>query len=157
MKITELEKKARKTTKFLKKLSLNYRELMINTVNEAFDHNYTSEDEIEILSYKAFSVKTDKERIYECKLAPSAGHCLALCIIERESRDSIDGKAQLNFDELILNLGRVAVITAKDEHKADRINCIIDTPGGAIKFAIPTVRLNYESRQIIDLLTLWAE
>ena len=154
---TDIVKIAGRKPAFLPKLSQECREIVINTVNEAFDRKYTIDDEIEVLSYKSFSVRSDRERIYELKLVSATGQGLALCLIERESGTLCAGAAHLFFDELVLNMGHVAMIFSKDYDRIyQKIHCIIDTPGGSVKFPIPTVKLNYSGVQILESFIRWA-
>ncbi len=157
MEIAEIKEIARKRPFFLNRLSLDCKDIVINTVNEAFNRNYKTDDKIEVLSYKTFSIRSDRIRFYELKLTPASGRGLAFCLTERESLDSTDGTAQLCFDELVLNTGNVAIITSQDyERNYRKMQCIIDTPGGVVKFTVPMIKLRYPSRQMIDVFLRWA-
>ena len=157
MEITEIKDIARKKPFFLTKLVRDCKHIVIDTVNEAFSRNYKTDDKIEVLSYKTFSIISDRIRFYELKLAPLSGRGLVFCLTERESIDFTDGTVQLFFDELVLNTGNVALIASQDfERDYRRIRCIIDTPGGTLKFAVPMVKLMYPSRQIIEVFLRWA-
>jgi hypothetical protein len=64
----------------------------------------------------------------------------------------------LECDELFLDMGSLALIRTRNSCKnSDRMRCIIDTPGGAIKFAIPIVEVDYERGQIMNMIENWAE
>ena len=157
MEVSDIEKLAGKDKRILQRLYRDYRGVVIDTVNRAFDRNYSITDEVEILSYNSLAIKSDKTRIYECKVTKAEKGELALCLIEREHAGGL-GKAILGCNELFWDMGSLALIKTRNSEKySDRMRCIIDTPGGAIKFAIPIVEVNYESGQIMEKIEKWAK
>lgn len=157
MEVTEIEKLAAKDGKFLQRLSSDYRGVVIDTVNKAFGRNYTVTDELEILSYNSIAIKSDRTRVYECKVTKAGNRDLALCLIEREHAGG-SGKVTLGCNELFLDMGSLALIRTRNSGKnSEKMRCIIDTQGGAVKFAIPTVEVNYESGQIMQMIKRWTE
>ncbi|MBO4504879.1 MAG: hypothetical protein J5728_00470 [Lachnospiraceae bacterium] len=157
MEVADIEKLARTSDRrILQRLSKDYRGVVIDTVNRAFGRNYSVTDELEILSYNSLALRSDKRRVYECKVTRAESGELALCLIEREHAGG-SGKAMLECDELFLDMGSLALIRTRNScKKQDKMRCIIDTPGGAIKFAIPTVEINYERGQIMHMIESWA-
>ena len=157
MEVSDIEKLAGKDKRILQRLYQDYRGVVIDTVNRAFGRNYSITDEVEILSYNSLAIKSEKTRVYECKVTKAENRELAFCLIEREHAGGL-GKAILGCDELFLDMGSLALIkTGNSDDNSDRMRCIIDTPGGAIKFAIPIVEMNYESGKIIKMIELWAK
>ena len=157
MEVADIEKLARKDRRILQRLSQDYRGVVIDTVNRAFGRNYSITDELEILSYNSLALRSDKRRVYECKVTKAESGELALCLIEREHAGG-SGKAMLECNELFLDMGSLALIRTRNScKKQDKMRCIIDTPGGAIKFAIPIVEVNYESGQIMKKIEKWAK
>ena len=156
MEVADIEKLAGKDRRILQRLSQDYRGVVIDTVNRAFGRNYKITDELEILSYNSLALRSDKRRVYECKVTRAESGELALCLIEREHAGG-SGKVILECDELFLDMGSLALIRTRNScKKQDKMRCIIDTPGGAIKFAIPTVEIDYERGQIMHLIESWA-
>ncbi|MCR5428662.1 MAG: hypothetical protein K6F16_06690 [Lachnospiraceae bacterium] len=157
MEVADIEKLARKNIKILQRLSEDYRGVVIDTVNKAFGRNYSITDELEILSYNSLAIRADRERVYECKVTRTWSGELALCLIERGHAGGT-GKAMLECNELFIDMGSLALIRTRNSGiNSDRMRCIIDTPGGAIKFAIPIVEVDYERGQIMKMIKIWAE
>ena len=143
-------------TDILYRISQDYGELVINTLNKAFDRNDSPDGELIILSGHSFSVKADEKRVYECRLTDTVPSGIALCLVERESGGTDEARARLIFDELVIDMGRVALIRPRDGRPvSEKARCIIDTPGGSVKFAIPHVRIAYKNREIMEKLSSW--
>ena len=133
-----------------------YKEILFDAVNRAFGHVYLKTDLLELLPRHRFRIISGSSRWYDWGVAQNLCGGIALYLVEHEN-NQVMGEAKMDFDELVFEIGDMAVILPQAaHHNLKALKCVVETPGGSVKYPLRVVNADVGMRKFRELLSFLA-
>lgn len=131
-----------------------YSHAVFTLINNAFGRNYTEGDILEMQPGRVLYVKSDKIRRYDFFIADGIDGSRMACLTESEGEFGFWGNKPVCSKNMIwIEVCNIAVIRPMgDVPENGTVKCVIDSPGGALDYAVSVVTVDESEPEFAGLL-----